>query len=290
MKLSELREQHEMVEQAMRSTGHREGRDIRVLCPFCTSSKTGRADYSLSVNATNGLYHCHRCEVGGRLSHVAGEFADDHVDSEVTPTIMPPDGYMPLWCEPAISSEMFAPAREYATKRGMPKSMCRTLQVGAVLEGRFSGRIVVPMLDVEGTWVGWIARDWTGHAERKYLYPKGMARDQFWNHGALHEDTTEPLLVVEGVLDAVPFWPDAVAMLGKVTAGQKQALLAITRPIALVFDGDAWRDARTLATELRMFHDKRAGYVRLPARKDPDEMDPAWLRERARECLDEALL
>ena len=50
--------------------------------------------------------------------------------------------------------------------------------------------------------------------------------------------------------------------------------------------GDAWEEGWALAMRLRL-HGMRAGSVRLPPRKDPDQVDPAWLRAAARASLDE---
>jgi hypothetical protein len=293
MNLSELREQHEAVEHALKSSGKREGGKLRALCPFCTSSKTGRADYSLGCTPSTGLYYCHRCEVGGKLKNLLDDNEDgwSHLDESGEDVFIgPPDGFIPLWCEPALSAESLAPARAYCAKRNMPREMCKQLGVGAVLDGYYSGRIIIPNLQGED-WLGWVARDWTGRAEKKYLYPKGLSRGRFWNHEAAEVQTAEPLIVVEGVLDAVPFWPDAVAMLGKLTMGQQYALKNTTRPVALVWDGDAWLAARAKAMELRWLNANlgQVGWVKLPPRTDPDELDPAWVRQRARECIAEPL-
>jgi len=290
--LSELREQHEAVEHALKSSGKREGGKVRALCPFCTSSKTGRSDYSLGLSPATGLYFCHRCAVGGKLKNLAqdedGAYVADDIGGDKF--IGPPDGFIPLWCEPALSAESLAPARAYCAKRHMPREVCKRLGVGAVLDGYYSGRIVIPNMQGED-WLGWVARDWTGRAEKKYLYPQGMSRGRFWNHEAAWVPTDEPLIVVEGVLDAVPFWPDAVAMLGKLTLGQQDALQKTTRPVALVWDGDAWLASRAKAMELRWLNANlgAVGWVRLPPRIDPDQLDPAWVRQRARECIAEPL-
>ena len=105
-----------------------------------------------------------------------------------------------------------------------------------------------------------------------------------FNEAALAEVTDEPALVVEGPFDALAYWPQAVAVLGKPTEPQMLTLLRAVRPVVVVLDGDAWQEAEMLAWRLR-FEGQRAGWVRLPPMVDPDEVDPAWLREEARRAI-----
>jgi hypothetical protein len=281
------RAQRDAVEESFRSTAKREGGKYRIVCPFCTSSKTGRPDYSMSVASGTGLYYCHRCEHGGRLREAPDPYADVSVEQTIEVT-EPPDGFIPLGHEPGLSAESLEDARAYARKRGLDEAMCREMGVGAVLDGYYAGRIIIPMLNDERDWVGYVARDWTGRAQKPYLYPRGMSREHLFNESALWERTEEPVLVVEGVLDTVPYWPDAVAVLGKPSHTQKESLMRAQRPVVLVLDGDAWREAHALCMELRLFG-RTAGWVRLPPKKDPDEVPTAWLRGAARLSLEEPL-
>jgi DNA primase len=105
-----------------------------------------------------------------------------------------------------------------------------------------------------------------------------------FNHATLLKETDTPAIIVEGVFDAIAFWPDAVAVLGKPTPAQVYALASARRPIAVVLDGDAWEEGEMLALKLR-FEGQRAGSVHLPPRVDPDEVDRDWLRAEARSSL-----
>lgn len=208
----------------------------------------------------------------------------------------PPPGFCVLADEPAYSSLAYQPAKGYLISRGLKsRKFWRELQIGVSDYERWNGRILIPMLDTEGEeWLGWIGRLWvrkpapaaTGFAEMKYLYPSGMVRGlSFWNHTALRIEEDAPALTVEGAFDAIPFWPDAAAFLGKASEEQIEALVCAKRPICTVLDGDAWREAWVLTQRLR-FEGQRAGYVRLPPRVDPDEVPRSWLLEEARKSLD----
>lgn len=122
--------------------------------------------------------------------------------------------------------------------------------------------------------LGWVLRDMTG-GQPKYANAKGMNRGElFYNEAALTRTTSEPLIVVEGCFDALSRWPNGIAALGKLTKGQKMLLEMAPRPVLIVPDGDAWEAGRMDAMELA-HHGQTAGFLRLPAGKDPDEYDQA---------------
>lgn len=176
-------------------------------------------------------------------------------------------------------------ARRYAASRGLSQALAEELGAGAAVGSRYAGRLIVPIRDAVGRWLGWVGRDFTGTAKQPYLYPPGMSRGEvFFNEAALGLCTDAPVAVVEGVFDAVHLWPDAVAVLGKPSGSQVQKLVNAPRPIAVVLDGDAWIEGEALAWQLRL-QEQRAGSVRLPAKIDPDEIMPAVLRTAMVKCI-----
>ena len=102
----------------------------------------------------------------------------------------------------------------------------------------------MPVLTSAGAWRGWVARACDSRASRKYLNAPGMSLGgvgALFNEAALAEVTDEPALVVEGPFDALAYWPQAVAVLGKPTEPQMLTLLRAVRPVVVVLDGDAWQ-------------------------------------------------
>lgn len=251
-------------------------------CPFCPTDKRRP---SFGVHAETGRYHCFRCGQKGRIEPEllldAGLGAPRAVREK--PASFEPDGFTLLCGGADKDSIALAPARAYLQGRGLGFRQCREAHVGAVVRWR---RVVVPILSASGAWLGWSARDWTGTSDRPYLYPKGMPRaGLLYNEAALVADTDTPLLVVEGVLDALAYWPDAVAVLGKVGRGQVTRLMQTERPVCFVLDGDAWREGQAWAQYL-VAHGRRAGHVRLPPRTDPDEVPRAWLVAECRRSFE----
>lgn len=272
----------------------------RANCPFCVDT-TGRLDkrFSFGILATNGVYHCFRCGTSGKLQ-TPPEWFTSAAESlpppaEAAEEIKPPTDMYPLWMEPGLNAYSFRDARRFLRGRGFGLATWRRANLHAVLDGaynyedkkqRVKQRVVAPILASDGkTWLGWVGRDWTNKADRKYLYPAGMARGVLlYEHARIHEEGDDPLLVVEGVFDALPYIGDAVACLGKPSRWQVEALKESRRPIVVCLDGDAWEEAYALAGRLRL-DGKRAGYVRLPPKEDPNSVDADWLKTEAKRSL-----
>ena len=252
-------------------------------CPLCPT-RAGKDDHreSFGLRGDTGYFHCFRCGAAGFVEGNALRMlpkASARKRGASAIAMRPPEGYVPLYEGPSSSSIVALPARDYLSRR-VPRDLWRTLQIGAVFSGYYAGRVIVPVLAEDGAWIGWVARDWTGFAERPYLYPRGMSRAVLWNDVALRVETETPVFLVEGVFDAIAHWPDAVAALGKPSRAHTEALSVARRPVVVVLDGDAHREGWALAMRLRM--DVRAGSVRLPSRVDPDEVSRETLLSAGR--------
>jgi DNA primase len=105
-----------------------------------------------------------------------------------------------------------------------------------------------------------------------------------FNEAVLWVDTDEPVFAVEGVFDTTHVYPNAVAFLGKPLKSHILPLRAARRPVVVCLDGDAWEEGWALAMTLRHYG-LRAGSIRLPARRDPNDMERVWLLEKARDSL-----
>lgn len=250
---------------------------LRPDCPYC-ESVTGKPDRRKSfwVEAETGKYGCFKCHTRGRLSDVPTGIAGT-VKAEPVWQMPPPEGYEELAGCRAIVTR---PARQYIASRGIACEAIAGAKVGAVLQGWWRERIIVPCLDTDGkTWLGYVGRDWTDRSELgRYLYPKGMQRGQLlYNLPALFRRTRTPLLCVEGIFDALAWWPNACAFLGKPSYRQRDLLMHARRPLVVVLDGDAWAEGEALSAYLRL-NGKACGWIRLPPCTDPNSCDRTWLQ------------
>jgi hypothetical protein len=255
----------------------------RVDCPVCVA-RTGKADrkQAMAVNAKSGVFKCWKCQATGKMTKgFDPDLALDRDGDAEIKAMDPPEGYYPLAGDESLS---LAPARHYAAKR-CPADLWGELGLGGCASGSYAGRVIVPVLAEDGmTWLGWVGRTWY-KSDRAYTYPKGMNRgDVLYRGGIAWTKTDEPLLVVEGVFDAIHLYPHAVAVLGKASEYQMEVLAECPRPVVMVMDGDAWLESYAMACRLRLYG-KHAGYVRLPPKLDPDEVPRDWLNEQIRRAL-----
>ncbi len=257
----------------------------RGTCPYCEAEGHRDRKASFGVSPT-GFFSCFRCGVKGRVNHETAFFEARPAAAPQEEVAGPPDGFDPIWKRDAWEAECYAPARAYLASRGLDRAAARDNHIGVVMEGRYHHRIIIPVLGLDGGWLGWVGRVWQKKADRPYIYPEGEWRARsLYNHAALRVETEEPAMMVEGCFDAIAVGIErGSALLGKATDWQMDAMAEANRPIAVVMDGDAWRDGMSVAARLNL-RGKLAGSVRLPPGADPDEVPPARLQEAARQCL-----
>lgn len=269
----------------------------RANCPLCLE-QTGKRDErkSLGLNFSTGGFICQKCGITGICRDLVDEVElHDREDAVVAPAlelkpIEPCEGFCPLRSEPWSSAWATSWARDYLASRGVAEETIAEAHAGCVVAGRHAGRVVIPHLATNGlvapeAWLGWIGRQVIGHSELKYRYSKGMGREVLWNERALAEDTDEPLLLVEGTFDALPYWPNVCAFLGKPTRHHLATLAAHRgRPLVWCLDGDAWEEGWGYYARTR-FAGAPTWHVRLPPGEDPSSLGPAAVYRLVGECL-----
>lgn len=265
---------------------------VRATCPFCpTVEGTPDKKRSFGVRRSDGYYHCFRCAIAGFIQNLDAAAPPLKVDKTEGPqAISPPPEFKLAPADPVSGSIGWWSApdeiiREILQRRKVTPATWRDAGVGYCVAGRYGRRIVVPITDPDDArvWWGFSARTWNPRAKLKYLYAEGMQRGRMlYNGSALRRVTNTPALIVEGVFDALPYWPDAVACLGKPTKDQLPQLLGARRPLVVVLDGDAWRTGKALSLLLQHKR-KQAAYIRLPPKTDPNDLDPTELISLAAE-------
>ncbi len=228
-------------------------------CPFCNHHKK-----KLAINFNNG-FHCWICdergkniyrivrkfgtyqqrqkylELQGRLD--LNEFDDlfkELNNEEEKQHIDLPEEFISL-CNKDLPMETTDVFR-YLSSRGIGRREILKWKIGYCKEGRYAGRIIIPSFDVEGHCNYFIARSYVGHSYR-YLNPPAD-RDIVFNE--LMIDWDEPVVLVEGVFDAIAAGGNAIPILGSTLRERSRLFQAIAvhdTPVYMALDGDAEKKA-----------------------------------------------
>lgn len=264
---------------------------------FC-AEVAGTHNFALEDDILTG--NCFRCHSRGLIQQYDDVPLEDVVATQTpqrpkpTSTVMElPEGFVDLFDGVWSKSYACAQVRDYLKGRGVTAEVAKAVGIGAVFGGWLGGRVVVPIVEADGSLAGWSARlmEKAPPDIPKYLYPSGMNRGEIlFNAAALTAVSASPLFVVEGVFDALSLWPDAAACLGKPSPKQidrmAEGCRQTGRPLVSLLDGDAWREAKVLARMLGR-RGVRAAAVHLAPKTDPGASNGDWLRSLGAKALEE---
>jgi len=236
-------------------------------CPYCKHHKK-----KMSVNFSVNAFKCWVCDVRGKnIYRLVRKFGDhrqrqkyleligrldlsefDKIlneinDVEEKQVIDLPPGFISL-CNKHLPLDSKRPL-DYLYSRGIDKSEILRWKIGYCREGKYGGRIIVPSFNSEGNINYFIARSYVGH-NRRYLNPP-CGRDIVFNE--LSIDWDEPLVIVEGVFDAIVARENAVPILGSTLRQDSrlfQAIAAHDTPVYLALDYDAEKKAKYIVQQL----------------------------------------
>ena len=205
-------------------------------------------------------------------ARVESAFSEAVEEQKAQPVVELPDGT--LFCREVPRS--YWPA--YLRKRVHPRAAVE-YGVGWCTRGFYAGRLVVPVV-LHGRTVSFVARDMTGRAEKKVLYPKGTSTGRvLFNYDRAKR--LPEVVLVESVLDAMHVGPSAMAVFGTTLSDHQLALIIAASKIntvTVLFDGDdaGTRGARKVARALLPHVGVKV--ATLPRGKDPDDLPAARLR------------
>ncbi len=140
-------------------------------------------------------------------------------------------------------------AMKYLKNRGIESYDIERYDIGYCDKGDYAGRIIVPSYDVDNKLNYFLARDFTGTAYLKYKNPP-VSKDVVVFENQI--DFSEPLVLCEGVFDAIAIRRNAIALLGK-NIPNKLKMRLIERgvnEVIIVLDSDAYKNALSLSESL----------------------------------------
>ena len=140
----------------------------------------------------------------------------------------------------------YAKAMKYLKNRGIESYDIERYDIGYCDKGDYAGRIIVPSYDVDNKLNYFIARDFTGSAYLKYKNPP-VSKDVVVFENQI--DFSEPIILCEGVFDAMAIRRNAIALLGKNIPSKLKVRLVEhnVKQVTIVLDEDAFKNALTLS-------------------------------------------
>ena len=228
--------------------------------PFITHHKK-----KLQVNIQTQKWHCWVSNTGGRnlfqlfkrvnasreqfneLVELVGEPKYSRVKKrDKKDLVRLPDEYKPLWN--GGDGIVKRHALTYMYKRGFTDDDILKHNIGYCDEGKYSNRIIIPSYDSDGGLNFFVGRDFY-KSKLKYL-------NSFTSKDVIGFDLfinwDEPIILCEGVFDAMSFKRNAIPLFGKTMSKRlhKKILEQKVKKVFLALDDDAQLDAMKISEKL----------------------------------------
>ena len=241
----------------------------------------------LQVNIKNGKWHCWVSGEGGHnffqlfkkvgvtqkyydeLRQLSNEFVSyNHIPKiKSKKDVKLPDEYKPLWIP--TDDPIYKNAIYYLRKRKINAREIIRYSIGYCDRGPYSNRIIIPSYDECGKLNYFIARDIFPNSKFKYKNPP-MSKDTVCFE--LFINWNEPIILCEGVFDAITIRNNVIPLLGKFPSKTlvKRLVEKKVKTIYVALDEDAKKDAIKLSKFLMDYG--ISTYLLDMKGKDPSEL------------------
>ena len=278
--------------------------EVRFNCPFCNDSRK-----RMYVNLETGKFYCHNCQSQGRnpkgliakltglsLLEVSDEFKDilsedigskenlsERIyekleikeDFHITKIgISLPSGYKPMKLSTKLPKEK--KAIRYLLGRGVTKKQIIENKMGLCKDPRYHNRVIIPITNIEGKVVFFVARDFVGKSALKEISPASEGRENtkseilFNLKGAID---TRTMIISEGIFDALSWGRSGVALIGKIASDSHLEQFYNCRDkieeVYVALDDDAYEFSVDLARKLKDMGYKTVKIVKMVG--DPND-------------------
>ena len=286
-----------------------DGTEIRIPCPLCGDDRS-----RLYIEAETGVWICFRCQERGDLfdlfHRALGMEPAEAFETRrklrfrtepkfrfgggvpaPAPGVELPAHYL------RIDSRVELPEGwdriiGYVESRHVPYARALSYEMGFCFGGPYAGRIIIPVTYRKQLYT-FVARALDPAVEPKVLYPAGSRRsDVVFNLDRLERlQHPRPLIITEGVFDALRLPNCAVAILGSQMSAQQVTLLGRLpvgwRPFIIMMDGDKpGRNASLQIHRSLWSHGIPHVEARLPEGTDPSDAPEEVLRETIDKAMD----
>ena len=257
-------------------------------CPFCTHHKN-KMEINLRTTAKReNFWHCWVCGAKGKtlLSLFKKIKAPQDKINELNILIVPskkeehvaisalelPKEFISLSnpIEDKIAQIEAKHALKFLKKRGITINDVIKYNIGFCKEGKYEYRVIIPSYDEYGKLNYFIARDYKEPSLQKYKNPPASAKDVIGFELYINWDA--PIILVEGMFDALTIKRNVIPLFGKVIHGklmEKLVKSSVDR-IYIALDNDARKDALK-QSEMLMSYGKEVYLVEMEG-KDANEI------------------
>ena len=260
-------------------------------CPFCTHHKN-KMEISLRTTAKReNFWHCWVCGAKGKTILTlfkkikAPKSKIDELNILIVPakkedhaafgTLELPKEFIAFDNHEKFITDRVAQieskhALKFLKKRGITINDITKYNIGFCKEGKYEFRVIIPSYDENGTLNYFIARDYKEPSLQKYKNPPTSSKDVIGFELYINWDA--PIILVEGMFDALTIKRNVIPLFGKVIHGklmEKLVKSSVDR-IYIALDNDARKDALKQA-EMLMSYGKEVYLVEMEG-KDANEI------------------
>jgi len=262
------------------------GNELAFYCPFCNHHKQ-----KLQVNTETQKWHCWTCNSGGKkltsllkkldvdrktISIIREIYGDSNYnpqleDADTKVFISLPKEFKPLNEVPSGFNPEYKHAIHYLTKRGITEKDIIKYNIGYCTEGLYSRRVIIPSYNSDGSLNYFVSRSYYPEEKMKYKNPP-ISKNVICFDSQVNWN--EPIILCEGVFDAITIKRNAIPLLGKFpsrTLVEKIFMSGIT-DIIISLDNDAINEALKAAEYFR----KNGIHVKMMYLKDKDAADMGY--------------
>jgi len=224
-------------------------------CPFCHHNKK-----KLEINIITQYWHCWVCNAAGRKLPILFrklnvqrdkiskliqllddvEYRPNRTTTD-TPVLQLPEGYRPLWELDKLSPE-HRNAIYYLKGRGIGIHDILKYRIGYCRKGPYSGKIIIPSYDANGSLNYFVARAYYEEDKWKHKNPP-TSKDIIGFE--LHINWSMPIILVEGAFDAIAIKRNVIPLFGKTIPDtlKKRIVEKNVKEIYICLDRDARKQA-----------------------------------------------
>ena len=262
------------------------GNELAFYCPFCNHHKP-----KLQVNTETQKWHCWTCNSGGKkltsllrkldvdrktISIIREIYGDSNwtpqqEDAETKVFISLPKEFISLAEEPKGFNPEYKHAMHYLTQRGIGIKDIIKHNIGYCKEGLYGQRIIIPSYNSDGSLNYFVSRSYYPENKMKYKNPP-ISKNIICFESQVNWN--EPIILCEGVFDAITIKRNAIPLLGKFPSKSlvEKIFMSVVSDIIISLDNDAITEALKAAEYFR----KNGIQVKMMYLKDKDAADMGY--------------